>query len=253
MTTISTEPSANPALPVAGTHNFRSTAGYPAAGGVIRDGALFRSDALHRLGQDGRESFAAHGIVRIIDLRDATELASSPSDVDGLGAEVIHHPVFTDAAVPGAGAPISLEAVYRIIVERHADRLAQALLLIADAPDGGVLVHCTAGKDRTGMVIAAALLTVGVPREQVLADYATSGPNLAGEWAETMLAAVERHYPGPLAPELRELILASPAGTLAATLDLVDREHGGITALLAAHGLDQAAVERLRTRLVTTV
>lgn len=248
-TTMPSAPAAGPALPVAGTHNFRSTAGYPAADGSIAPGALFRSDALHALGAEGSAQFAEHGIVRVIDLRAADELAHAPSALGSDTVETVHHPIFDDAGLPVAGSEISLSSLYRYIVDERADRLASAVRLISDAPAGGVLVHCTAGKDRTGLVVAAALAAVGVPRPHILADYAASEENLAGEWAERMVAGATAQF-GALTPEIHELIVGSPASALSGTLDHVEAQHGSMTELLAAHGVDAAALDRLRDRLL---
>ena len=244
---------AAPALVVEGTYNFRSAAGYAVAGsavaaGSVREGSLFRSDALHRLSAAGQRQFAAHGIVRVIDLRDAEELRHAPSALPA-AVETAHHPIFGTGGLPELGGPVTIEEVYRSIVETRADRLAGAVRLIADAPAGGVLVHCTAGKDRTGLVVASALTAVGVPREQVVADYAASAVNLAGEWAERMLAAAAERF-GPLDEAVRELMIGSPAAAMERTLDLVDDRYGGVERMLLAHGLDDDALIRLRDRLV---
>lgn len=251
MTHTIDRPAAGPALPITGTHNFRSTAGYPAETGSIAPGALFRSDALHALDDAGTAAFAAHGIVRVIDLRAADEVRHAPSALAGDAVETVHHPIFDDAGLPLRGTEISLGSLYRYIVDERTERLASAVRLISDAPAGGVLVHCTAGKDRTGLVVAAALAAVGVPREHILADYAASEENLAGEWAERMVAGATAQF-GELGPEIHELIVGSPASALSDTLDHVDAQHGGMPALLAANGVDAPAIERLRERLVAT-
>ncbi|WP_136611741.1 tyrosine-protein phosphatase [Sinomonas albida] len=246
-TTETPAPAANPALPVDGTYNFRTTGGYAAEGGrTVRDGKLFRSDALHRLTDAGRTSMAELGIATVIDLRDETELATSPSAVDGLALKVAHYPIFPARRVPTSEALVSLAAVYRLIVQEHADRIAGAVRLIAASGEGPVLVHCTAGKDRTGLVIATALLAVGVDREQVLADYATSGKNLSGPWTDAMLAAVAQHVQGPMTDETRDLIVASPAPVLAEALDLIDATYGNAAGLLKAHGFGDEELARLR-------
>lgn len=250
MEQLTTSPQAGPALGLEGTHNFRSTAGYPAAAGRVREGGLFRSDALHRLGDGGRRGFAEHGISRVIDLRDDEELRHAPSALGPRDAETVHHPIFgSGAGLPAVSGAYSIDSVYRHIVEHRADRVAGAVRLIADAPEGGVLVHCTAGKDRTGIVVASALTAVGVSRAQVLADYAASGGNLAGEWADRMLAGAEERF-GELDDEIRELMIGSPADAMDRTLDLIDDLYGGVDRMLLQHGLDDEALDRLQRRLV---
>ncbi|MDQ4501473.1 tyrosine-protein phosphatase [Sinomonas sp. ASV322] len=245
-TTQTTPAAANPVIPVDGTHNFRSAGGYAAGDRTVRERKLFRSDALHRLTEGGRSAVEDLGITTVIDLRDASELESAPSAVGGLPLTIAHTPIFDSVRVPGIAAVTSLGEVYRLIVERHADRLAAAVRHIADSGDGAVLVHCTAGKDRTGLVVATALLAVGVDREQVLADYAASGENLSGAWADAMLAAVERHVGGSIDETTRELVTASPAEVLAEALDVLDALHGSAAGLLRAHGFTDADLARLR-------
>ncbi|MBK0421740.1 tyrosine-protein phosphatase [Leucobacter sp. CSA2] len=249
MTTTTERPAAGRPIRIAGTHNFRSTAGYRARGGSLSNRGLFRSDALDALDDSGREAFAEQGISRVIDLRSTEELRSAPSALPIGSVEAVHHPIFDSAGLPDAGTPISLVDVYAHVIRERVPRLAGAVGLIADAPAGGVLVHCTAGKDRTGLVVAAALTAVGVERDQVLADYEASGRNLAGEWAERMLDGAERRF-GPLDPSARELLIASPAEALDRTFDLIDELHGGVVPMLRGAGLDRAALERLEERLV---
>ncbi|MEW1822286.1 tyrosine-protein phosphatase [Arthrobacter sp. NPDC080031] len=244
----------NRPYPVEGTYNFRSTAGYAAAaqaeaaaGRTVREGKLYRSDALHGLTDAGRRQFSELGIRLVIDLRDRTELKKSPSKLDGLGVDTRHNPIFEEGNVPGTAEITTLLDIYRLMVRSHAQRLADAVRLIADSGTEPVLVHCTAGKDRTGVVIALALLAAGVDREQVVLDYVASEENLRGEWSEAMMAAVGSHPGiGAVGEELRGIISASPAAVLEATLDLVDEMYGGAAGLLQAHDFSDADLERLR-------
>lgn len=237
---------ANRPIAVDGTYNFRSTGGYSASGRTVRDGKLFRSDGLHRLSDAGRASITELGIRMVIDLRDRTELEQSPSRLEGLSLDSRHNPIFEEGRVPGAAESITLLDIYRLMISRHAQRLTDAVRLIADSGTDPVLVHCTAGKDRTGVVIALALLAAGVDRELVVSDYAATADNLAGEWSESMLASAASH-PGlsAVGDELREVISASPAAVLRTTLDLVDESYGSAGGLLKAHGFTDADLQRL--------
>lgn len=242
----------NRPLTVEGTYNLRTTAGYPAQGRVVREGKLFRSDGLQGLTDAGRRQFAAFGIRRVIDLRDRTELEHSPSQLEGLPLEVSHNPIFEDGKVPGSADTTTLQGIYRLIVEQHAARLADAVRIIADSGADPVLVHCAAGKDRTGMVIALALLAAGVEREHVVRDYAASEENLGSGWTEKMLATVaSNHGLATMEENLREIIAASPAAVLETTLDLIDANYGSAAGLLTSHGFSDADVARLREVLTT--
>lgn len=234
-----------------GVYNLRDTGGYSAGAGSSRWGRLFRSDALHLLNEDGRALLRDLGIAHIVDLRGSTELGTAPSNVDGLDVTVHHLPVFDEAA-PTAQLDLSvgLAPIYDHMVDERGANLADAIRVIAEAADDeAVLVHCTAGKDRTGLVIAFALTAAGVDRDEVVADYAQTADNLRGEWATAMLA---QHGAGDaeLPPEVVELITASPAPVLAALLERIDREHGSMRDYLLAQGLTTAELERLTAFLV---
>jgi protein-tyrosine phosphatase len=254
-TTLPAEASAS-ALPIRrhelpGIYNLRDTGGYRAGSATTRWGKLFRSDALHRLDEAGRARLVELGIAHIVDLRGDDERRSAPSRVDASGITVHHLPVFDEASPASqAGAAIGLAKVYDHMVDARGANLVRAIRVIAaSADDEAVLVHCTAGKDRTGLVIAFALLAAGVERDEVVADYAATAEHLAGEWADLMLDAI-RVAGHQVTPELHELMTASPAPVLEALLERIDREYGSITAYLAANGLAEADRERLAAALI---
>lgn len=240
----------NPRIRVAGTYNLRSTAGYAAERGYLRHNRLLRSDALHQLQQDGTHILRSLGIATIIDLRDDTEIANAPSRVPSEMARTIHHPVLASAGVPTSGEAPSLPEIYRRIVTERVDALVGAVRLIADAPDGGVLVNCTAGKDRTGVVIAVTLSAVGVSRDQVIADYIRSQENLRGEWEDAMLATF-RAPDGKIPDSVRDMVVASPPELMGETLDLIDELYGGSEQMLRRGGFDDDTFQRLAARLTT--
>lgn len=229
-------------LPVPGTYNFREVA--PAG---IRRGRLFRSDAIDRLGESGRSELAAQGIRLVVDLRTDDEAARQPDDLDGCGIDLVRAPLFTGSVASMIPQDLDLAATYRLMVDGAAPAIAAALGAIAEA-SGGVLVHCTAGKDRTGVVVALALAVAGVDREAIVADYGRSEELLAGEWSEAMLARVAAHGVEPT-PQLVELMTRSPEGAIRGVFATIDAEHGGLEAYLDAAGFDEAARERLRTAL----
>lgn len=235
---------------ITGLHNFRDTGGYTAATGTTRWGRLFRSDALHRIDDTGAAALAELGITDVVDLRGSAERESAPNRLDGL---TVHHlPVFDDADPSSQlTADVSLETVYDHIIDHRGEAIARAVAVIADAADGGVLIHCTAGKDRTGLVIALALLAVGVDRTEVIADYAATEEHLAGEWAETMIAAVTSRGV-ELSADTLALITASPAALLEKLLDRIEAEYGSAAGYLSAHGITAEQLDRLTTALIDT-
>ncbi|WP_353828814.1 tyrosine-protein phosphatase [Agromyces sp. SYSU T0242] len=236
-------------IPVPGTYNFRDVGGLPARGGSVRHGRLYRSDGLHRLGEDGREALRRLEVGMVVDLRDENEALLMPDDLDGLDVEVLQLPVFEGSGASQGQRGISLEALYHRIVTRHSRVVVEALREITSAGDRAVVVHCTAGKDRTGIVVALALLAAGVDRESVVTDYAVTESLLAGEWLEEMVSLIGT-YGVPDTPELRTLMGGSPREALESALDEVERRHGSVREYLVASGLERAELDALRARLV---
>lgn len=160
----------------------------------------------------------------------------------------IAHPILLLNPQTEHGANVTLGGLYKRLVDRCGEQLVNAVRSIA-RHDGGVLVHCTAGKDRTGMVTALTLLSLGVDRQVVLDDYALTHANLVGEWTDRFLS---RHSGGPQLPKnLLEVLNGSPTDVLDRALDRIDQEYLGPREYLRAHGLSDADFMLLRRRLVT--
>ncbi|WP_353810276.1 tyrosine-protein phosphatase [Agromyces sp. SYSU T00194] len=237
-------------LDIPGTVNFREVGPLPAATGTVREGVLFRSDALHALGDPGRQALRDLGVGIVIDLRDEYEVANRPDDLDGLDVELLRLPVFEGSGASAGQPGITLDALYARIVTQHTGVVIDALREIARADGRSVIVHCTAGKDRTGVVTALALLAVGVDRDLVLDDYASTEQYLAGPWLEQMVAMLGE-YGVADSPGLRMLMGGSPREALASALDLIDHRHGSTREYLLAGGLtldELAALERVLVR-----
>lgn len=239
-------------IAVPGTFNFRDVGGLPTATGRVRSGVFFRSDGLHNLGDAGRDALRELGVGMIIDLRDDAEANIMPDDLDGLDVVVKRLPVFEGSSQSMAG--ITLDALYERIVTQHTSTVIDALrdvLAAAHLPEGhrASIVHCTAGKDRTGIVTAVALLAVGVSRDDVIDDYAATEENLSGEWLTGMLAKVAE-YGIPDSPQLRTLMGGSPREAIAGVIDLIEREHGSVREYLIGAGFELAELAELERVLV---
>jgi protein-tyrosine phosphatase len=141
-------------VPLAGTYNLRDVGGYRAAGGTTRWGKLYRSDSLHALTDADVAELARRGVKRVIDLRSDDEADFSPSRLDALDAEIIRNPLLSGPTSDYIARDAALAELYSDIVEREGDRLIAAIRHIAGSGDDPVIVHCTAGKDRTGVTVA---------------------------------------------------------------------------------------------------
>ena len=232
-----------------GLLNARDLGGYPAAGGrETRWGAVVRSDSLAALTGAGRDALAGYGIRAIVDLRLPDELARHPNPYAEPGD---HGIAYTNVSIldPAAGFPpdtLTLAENYLWTLDRFADYVAEVMAAIAGAPEGGVLIHCAAGKDRTGLISALLLGLAGVPAETIAADYALTAELLRPrdqEWLE--------HGPGERAE--REALAARFAPTAEVMLEVLeglDRRYGGVEGYLAAAGVSPADLDTLRQRLL---
>ena len=165
-----------------GCANFRDLGGYPTRGGMrLRWRRLFRSDALHGLTPEGVDRVVDElGIGAIIDLRSTGEVGA-----DGRGklcdrSPVYHHlPLFEGPLTldPDLMNRLTLAERYFLMAERAKVPVARVISALAECATP-VVYHCTAGKDRTGVISAIVLGLLGVPDEFIVADYAASQDNL---------------------------------------------------------------------------
>ncbi|MCW2953250.1 MAG: tyrosine-protein phosphatase [Conexibacter sp.] len=225
---------------------------------------LLRSDNLQALTDDDvRRLTGELELELVIDLRTDVEVAREGpgplTRVDGVRIE--HHSLYPDSggntdleadtvrpwgpALDGefAGEPPVVRA-YLSYLRRRPDSVVAAVRAIARA-DGAALVHCAAGKDRTGVVVAFALDASGIDRAAIIGDYMATGeriePIIARLLASpTYHAELEGHDPQDHAPRV---------GTIERVLELADEQFGGTAEWLAAHGLDDVDLARLRQRL----
>ncbi len=140
----------------------------------------------------------------------------------------------------------TMGALYLDMLDARPDLFAAALGSMAEADPGAVLVHCAAGKDRTGLVVALALSVAGADPETVAADYARH---------RRAAGAVRREVPGH--DRRRAACASSGAATrrrrstfMLDVLDHLENEHGGVEAYLRSGGMTDEQLTALRERLV---
>jgi protein-tyrosine phosphatase len=236
-----------------GCVNVRDLGGHPTAEGWTRWGAIVRADSVRKLTDTGWRDLVGHGVSTIVDLRMHEELEADPPAELPVG--VVHGNLFggappdynelldelSDAAPSEAEAT---KAVYLDFLERFAPNVAAAFRAIADAPEGAVLVHCQGGKDRTGLVVAMLLSLAGVPRDEVVADYAISERNLAERTAEWIAEAESDED-----RERRRQIGLCPPDAMRGVLEELDRRHGGVREYLLTAGATNDELDRAVAKL----
>lgn len=235
---------------VEGLHNLRDVGGYRAGDQLVRWRTLFRSDALHRLTERGQQQFAELGITTILDLRDDTERAYAPTSIAS-PVHIVPSPIFDSVDHILRDSSLEMEDFYLGIVETNGQNLARTIRYIASNEQPATLVHCTAGKDRTGATIALTLTALGVDSDDILHDYAVTERMLAGEWADRHLAFMEQ-LDIALTPKMRRLLVRSPVEVIDVTLNRVVSQHGSVPDYLLSHGFSEQDLENLARNLLTS-
>lgn len=240
------------ATPLPKTYNFRGLGSLPAGDRLTKEGVFFRSDALHLLSDEGRKLLRELKVATVLDLRDDNEVLHAPSALEGLDLEVLRGNVLAGALGASLQNLPTLPGLYRmILVQGGSAAVDLARAVAVNASHGqSTLVHCTAGKDRTGVMVALLLDAAGVDREAIIADYAGTEANLAGEWLEGV-----KLFMGKMGVPITEQVLAiaggSPASAMEETLELIDADFGGGAGYLSRHGLQDDELDALRSALLT--
>jgi hypothetical protein len=228
---------------------------------VTRPGVLYRSEA-PRPGDLAPSGVPVWPPRTVVDLRSAVERGTGAHPLAADGSEVHVLPLLGDDISEPAGAERTqaaiaggLQTLYPAILEFAALGLVEILRLAAGEP-GPLLVHCSAGKDRTGLAFVLLLRAADVTPDAVLADYLATGPNMPGVLRRLRHTSV---LPGSLAPAragreaaIRDELAAVSITAATAVLTLLDGYPGGARGWFADHGADAATLEAWRERFVQT-
>jgi protein-tyrosine phosphatase len=226
----------------AGCCNIRDLGGLPTtAGRLTRRGALVRADSLDRLTAAGWAALWAYGIRTVVDLRHADERAAGAARPPGLTTVPVPLEDPDDRAFGQAFGHLGGTPLYfQPFLTRQPGRVAAALTAVARAAPGGVLIHCGAGRDRTGLVTLVLLALAGVAPEAIAADYALSAARL-----RPLLARLDR-----LGDEARIREQLAEAGTTAEAAILATLAALDSAAYLRGAGVSDADLAALRARLL---
>ena len=217
----------------------------PTSYGPIGDGRLYRSDEPRGGIESTTAVLTCDGIRTVVDLRSAEETERRPSILATEAMYVVSplvDPRMDHLRDPSSEA--NLLDLYRGSVDRNGWTIADAVHRIADAPPGGVLVHCSAGKDRTGILFAVLLSALGAPDSAIIDDYTQSEGRLVSYFAD-LLSAIDDD-------QRRERVATyqhATAETMSALLDHLRRHHGGATTYLRQHDVGDEVLDRLARRL----
>ena len=230
-------------------HNVRHIGGYTTSHGRTTSDAIVRSAGLHRLTLAGVGHLADAGIRTVVDLRSTVERQRDVTpDLSTAGiAHVIapvfeqdHSPVGMDAEFPGYAV------VYQRMLVSGRNAYRTLFEVLAESPDG-VLFHCAAGKDRTGVAAALMLGLAGVDSETIVEDYQVSYELLRPLLDEWLPKMAERGIDAERAQKL----MASPAEDMRATLEHIETTFGSAEGYLRDIGLSSSAIDAAKARIAS--
>jgi protein-tyrosine phosphatase len=237
-----------------GILNVRDLGGHPTENGrETRFGRIVRADNIRRLSDRGWRALADYGVRTVVDLRTEEELAADPPAE--VPVDVVHAPFMIDSPEVFAEADaasrrhsdlaLATRDVYLLFLDRFRPLVANVIQVVADAPEGAVVVHCAGGKDRTGLTVALLLRLAGVGVDEIDADYALSQERLKPrheQWFAEAAGDEEK------LERLRRLT-ATPTGAMRGVLDDLAARYGSVEGYLLAGGARPGIGERVRERL----
>jgi protein tyrosine/serine phosphatase len=241
-----TDPTAAPSrwVDLEGAFNVRDLGGLPAGGHVTARNVVYRGDSLDDVTPSDIEFLTGHvGLRTVVDLRGPEESRAERGWMSHAGIRYQRIPLFdlTGEATAGVRRAMATDvpAAYREMLALAAPAVAEVVSVVAGVRSAGgpALVHCAAGKDRTGIVVAVLLAAVGVDDEAIVADYLATGERLGTVRAALRRRAVYAESPGPLP--------AFSAEPIEAVLEVLRGQPGGANGFLSRAGAPAQHVSRL--------
>lgn len=240
-------------LSIEGMSNVRDLGGLPTRDGKkVKAGVVVRSDNPKGMTEQGHiDLMTVVGPRTMIDLRIEVEVEHDGYTIKDESVTVVNFPMLPLSGVTPeqieAGAFDNLIDDYMGQIEINADSVLSALRIIASSDQHPILYHCTAGKDRTGIVSAMLLDILGVDHETIAADYHLTTAN--------MLPIIERIRNAPVYKEnglafAPAWIFSSDPETMLAFLERMTAKYGGAEGWALQHGLTQAEIDAIREHLL---
>lgn len=215
---------------------------------ALRPALLLRSDApLH--GDDHTHYSVAWPPLTVVDLRGRGERGGLGHPLDTANVAVWERPLLRGMTYPAPREVADLQPLYRTMVESPvAERLVEAVGLIAHS-EPPVLVHCTAGKDRTGVLVAITLRLLDIDAESVVSDYiATTGS--MGRVITRMRGSLTHVLPADVLRDPPPAFLTAPEDAIRVVVELLDQEKQGASGWYLANGGTRSTLDVLRERLL---
>jgi len=237
-------------------HNFRDLGGYPtASGATTKWRTLFRADGLHRLRAAADiEIVQTFGLKSVIDLRTKREQQEQGIfPLDDIEVD-FHHVSIVDATwsdskeTPQIDDPVEfLVWGYRDLLEIGSEKFALAMRILSDQENVPAVFHCAAGKDRTGVLAALILSTVGVSDDIICADYGLTQRSI-----EKTISWAKLHYPEMATrwTEINPVYLAAEPQAMQVILNDLVSAHGSVINYVRSLGVSESEIQSLSALLL---
>lgn len=228
-------------IPMDKMNNVRDLGGFPAKNGcVTKFGRMLRTDLPSRLTEGDIKKLEDYGIRTVIDLRSPDETCLYKNSLLGHPCITVKHIYLAENVDLAQEIKIDSLGDYYVIVAQFAKaRIKEIMENIANAPSGGVLFHCMAGKDRTGLIAALLLAVCGVSEEDIIADYQVSETYNLKRTKKIL----------ELTPNADPTLFTSKYEYIRKFLDFID-SCGGAEQYLLECGLSEETINKLRSRLL---
>lgn len=217
----------------------------------LKPGLVYRSGSLHRLSGEDFDRLKEAGLRHVVDLRSAQELVVAPDPLADDPRFVYHHLHLkievAQGSEPRGEGRFDLKAAYRGYLESGPASLKEIFQTLASFGDQPCLIHCTAGKDRTGVVVALLLDLLGVDRADIVADYAATQ---AFQDEQYFQEAAGRAAAAGIDWADYQKLLVCPPEYMQEFLDALHTHRGGAQAYLTSIGLSDADLETLVARML---
>ncbi len=233
-----------------GVTNLRDTGGYPAGNGSLtRWGTLLRSGTMNGLNPDQSDPLQRIGLRTIVDLRRPSEIHNDPQPplISETGTASYHNVSLLTDDIEAARKANNylLPDIYRAMIDTAQSEVAETIGILAEPNAFPALVRCTAGKDRTGIIIALLLRVAGVPDDTIVYDYALSQKSME---TEEFINFQQAHIlaRGNDWDFYQRNFLISPADFMRDALTHIDQEYGSACGYMQAIGVDVSTMNHLR-------
>lgn len=233
-------------LSVEGAYNVRDLGGYATKDGRTTNwGTFYRADGLHRLSGESRTDLTGRGIFNVIDLRHAKEVEEK-KNVFAEDERVSYHHISLMNPTKLANSQVrSLGDLYVSLLESSQAELQQIFAILAESSDSAALYHCTAGKDRTGVVSAILLELAGVSQETILEDYSLTAVCLT-----PLMEELRRDRPEGMPAEMYEHFIGCDPANMVMMLGHLAEKYTNAEHYLRGIGITEVQLQALKARLV---